>query len=86
MKDLKPFGINLLVKPLEQKQVLINQAPTLCEYGEVLSVGDEVQKIKVGDMIAFTKWGVKHIEIDDKKYHFVPEDGRFILGTFSMFG
>lgn len=78
---IRPFGANLLIKPIVAKQILVNQQTSLCEHGEVLSVGEDVKKIKVGDKIAYTIWGVKSVEIDNEKHYFIPEDDRFILGT-----
>jgi len=78
--NIKPFGSNILVKPVENKQVLVNQARSLCEYGEIISCGDKVSGLKVGDKIAYTIWGVKSVEIENEKYYFIPQDDRFILG------
>ena len=69
MINLKPFGINILVKPIEQKQVLVNQAKSMEEYGTVLAIGDEVKKIKVGDNIAYSIWGMKSPTIENEKFY-----------------
>lgn len=84
MDKIIPFGNNILVVPREASTILKSFEGNLCEYGDVVAIGDNVEKIKVGDVIAFTKWGIKEIQIDDKKYKFVPEDERFILGTFQI--
>lgn len=75
-----PFGKNILIKPAEKKQVLVTDSGTLCEYGEVLAVGDAVEHIKVGDKIGFTVWGIQKLEIDGEWHYFLPEDSNFILG------
>lgn len=80
--EIKPFGNQILVKPREKKQV-IGQKP-LCEYGDVLAIGDSVQSIKVGDVIGYTIWGVNSLEINDQKHYFIPEDSSFILGTLKL--
>ena len=75
-----PFGKNLLIKPVEQAQILVNQKTSMCEYGEVLAIGEDVERIKVGDKIAYTIWGVKSVEIENEKQYIIAEDDRFILG------
>lgn len=79
-----PFGSNILIKPTERKQVLLSEQNSLCEYGTVVAIGDEVQKIKVGDILGYTIWGVNRLEIDDTKHYFIPEDSKFILGFIRM--
>lgn len=81
---IKPFGNNILVKPTEKKQILVSDSGTLCEYGEVLAIGEGVSSIKVGDIIGFTTWGVNKLEIDGTTHYFVQEDYRFLLGTIGM--
>lgn len=81
---ITPFGNNILVKPQKPDTILQSTEGNLCEYGEVIDVGEDVIRVKIGDTIGFTKWGVKHIEIKNEKHYFIPEDARFILGKFSM--
>lgn len=76
---IKPFGNNILVKPHEQDTILKAEGG-LCEYGEVVDVGNDVKEIKVGDIIGFTVWGVNRLTIENEKHYFIPEDSRFILG------
>lgn len=76
---IKPFGNQILVEPEKQNTVIAGYN-SLFNYGQVISIGDEVKKIKVGDKIGFIVWGLNDIEIDEKKYYFVPEDDKFILG------
>jgi co-chaperonin GroES (HSP10) len=78
---MKPFGNQILIQPDKKEQVLVSDQGTLCEYGEVLAIGEDVKRIKVGDKIIFTIWGVNAVEIGNEKYHFIPEDNNFILGT-----
>ena len=84
METIKPFGNQILVKPVEKKQILVSDKASLCEYGEVIAIGEDVKKIKVGDMIGYTVWGINRLEINDNKHYFIPEDSRFILGTIGM--
>jgi co-chaperonin GroES (HSP10) len=84
--NIIPFGNNILIEPIEKKNVLLSDQQLLCEYGLVVAVGGDVKHIKVGDKIGFTVWGVNKLQIDNETYHFVPEDSRFILGTIRMSG
>lgn len=77
---IKPFGDQILVKPIEQKTVILAEKKTLCEYGEVLAVGNQVKEIKVGDKIGFTLWGLNMLDIDGTRHYFVKEDSDYILG------
>lgn len=84
MNKITPFGNNILVKPTVEPTILQSADGYLCEYGEVLAIGDTVEHIKVGDIIAYVKWGTKNIDVKGEKIWFIPEDDRFVLGKFSM--
>lgn len=84
MMKIIPFGNNILVKPQESESVLKSFEGTLCEYGEVLAVGQDVQRIKVGDIIGYTVFGINSLEIDGKKAYLVPETSEFILATIEL--
>ena len=77
---IKPFGKNILIEPVVRKTVVVASEGTLCEYGKVIAIGDEVQKIKVGDNLGFLVWGIQKLEVEDKTYYFLPESSDFILG------
>lgn len=91
--EIKPFGNNILVKPSEKKNPLLSERK-MCEYGKVIAIGENVGRdwlgfkkkgsIKIGDTIGYTVWGLNSLEIKNEKHYFVPEDPRFILGTFSL--
>lgn len=81
---IKPFGNNILVKPVVKKQILVNAQTSLCEYGDVVAVGEDVKYIKVGDRIGYTIWGVNKLEIENDSHYFIPEDPRFVLGTIGV--
>lgn len=78
---IKPLFSQLQIEPVEKKQTLVSEEPSLCEYGKVVAIGPDVKCVKVGDTVGFLVWGVNHLEIEGKKYYFVDEDRRFILGV-----
>jgi co-chaperonin GroES (HSP10) len=79
---IKPFGNQILIEPINKKQII--GVPTLCEYGTVVAIGDDVQVIKVGEVVGFIKWGINELDIDGKKYLFVQENAANILGTIEL--
>ncbi len=83
---IKPFGNNILVKPTEKKQTLVSSQKSLCEYGEVIAIGDEVTRIKVGDVIGYTVFGINSLEVNDTKHYLVPETSEFVLAKIEMQG
>lgn len=79
MKITKTFGKNILVQPMIRSQVVVEENPSLCEYGKVEAVGSDVKTIKTGDIIGFTVWGLNKLTVENKDYYIVPEDDNFIL-------
>lgn len=87
MKTVIPFGSNILVKPIETKQILVNQAPSLCAYGTIIALGSDLSdtaNLKVGDIIGYTVFGVNALEIENEKYYFIPYTSEFILAKIEM--
>lgn len=74
-----PFGDQILVKPIEKKTVLVSDEGMLSEYGEVVAVGDDVKKIKIGDKIGFSVFGIEKLMIEEQKYYFIRESPEFLL-------
>lgn len=83
MLNLKPFGDQILVKPVEHKQVLVSDDGALSEYGDVVAVGDEVKKIKVGNRIGFSVFGIEKLIIEEQKYYFLRESPEFLLAIIT---
>lgn len=83
---ITPLFNHILIKPVEKKSVLASQSINFCDYGEVIKFGPEcpTNLIEVGDVIAYTVWGLNHIEIDGTKHFLVPYDSRFILGLVTL--
>ena len=77
---IEPYGKNILVVPVKKERILVSESDQLNAYGEVTGIGEDVKSIKVGDIIAFTKWGIREVEVDGEKHFFVPEDTDFLLG------
>jgi len=80
---IKPFGKNIYFKPNKQKTVLETTNERLTDTGKVIAVGDEVEKIKVGDGIAFNGYGAWTVKINGEDYHFCKEDSDIILCTYA---
>lgn len=78
---IKPFGNQILIRPIEQKTLILAEKKTLNEYGEVLAVGEACKRIKVGDKVFFTMWGLNSVEVDGERHYFVQEHSDFLLGT-----
>lgn len=73
------MGKNILVEPeIETNAFGVEMEK---ETGSVIAVGDEVTKVKVGEVLIWeSMWAVKVVEIDDIKYRFIGEDSPFLLG------
>ncbi len=74
---LQALGNNLLVKPVikevEQKKVVIITGPAKKpEFYDVLSVGDGISNIAVGDHVRIFEYGIKEIGEDENKIYIVP--------------
>lgn len=80
---IKPFGDQILIKPVERQQVLVSDDGILSEYGEVVAIGMNVLHIKVGDMVGFSVFGIEKLIIDEQKYYFIRESPEFLLCTIT---
>lgn len=90
---IQPFGDQILVKPVQKQQVLVSDDGTLSEYGEVIAVGPDVgrflfcfkknNRIKIGDMVGFSVFGIEKLIIDEEKYYFLRESPEFLLCTIT---
>lgn len=81
--NFRPFGNNILVQP-EDKKKIIGETSKYYLFGKVLGVGEDVKKIKVGDTIGYTLWGLCEIqEADGTKHYFIQENSDFILGILN---
>ena len=77
-----PYGNNIQILP-QSKNKIVGDTSKYFLYGEVLAVGDIVTKIKVGDTIAYTLWGLNKLEKDGEEYFFVQDNPDFILAIIN---
>ena len=70
---LVPIGTRIIVKPIEQKHgtlIVANQKPL---QFSIIAIGDEVKKVKVGDIIYLEKHYGAEIQHENEKYLVVEE-------------
>lgn len=82
-KMIRPVGNLVLIepKPLAEKTTKsgivvpgsAGAGPITYYEGKVLAVGTKVEMVKVGEQVAFHKYGYDEIEIDEKKFFLVEE-------------
>jgi co-chaperonin GroES (HSP10) len=78
---LTPIGKRILVKPIEAKQGVVLVTGLKPTQFDVIAVGDEVTKVKPGDIIYLAKhYGT---EIDHEKDKFLVIDEGSILAKLS---
>ena len=71
---LTPIGKRLLIKPVEQKHgilFLTHQKPT---QFQIVAIGDQVTKVKLGDIIYLETYCGAELEHENEKYLVVNED------------
>lgn len=78
--QIRPFGSRILIKPAAKTQVLVSDQGTLCEYGTVVAIGNDVVHVKVGDSVGFVVWGVEKLDVRDEIFYFIDEKSDYILG------
>lgn len=74
---IKPLFRNILIDihTIDQTvMAMVDDNESTIEKATVLEVGDMVELVKKGDVIAFKKYNLDIIEIDNKKYYLIPED------------
>lgn len=81
MSNWSAYGKNIEILP-KSKNKIIGDTSKFYLYGEVVSVGDEVKTIEVGDTIGYTLWGLTDITMEDgTKHYYVQDNCDFILGV-----
>jgi co-chaperonin GroES (HSP10) len=78
---LKVLGKNILAKPIELNKenevglvATVNNDKFKKNYGIVEFIGDEVSKVKVGDIIVFKTQELNQLEIENNKYFLIIQD------------
>jgi co-chaperonin GroES (HSP10) len=77
---IEPIGKRVLAKKNEEKEQVVNGLimPDIAKYKkydiEVIAIGSEVTKVKVGDKISITNYGTKEIKHDDEIFMILPEE------------
>lgn len=79
---MKPFGKRIQVKPEQASGVIQTAERNLIEKATVLGVGEDVKRVKVGDTLLFTSFGVDSVDIAGERHYFLLEDDAFILATY----
>lgn len=83
--QLKPCFNNILIQLHVKKQIAVGDKPLIGSYGKVMAIGEDVKKVKVGDIIIVRLWGIIDVDVDGMVYHFVPEDPKFIISGIDNF-
>lgn len=77
---LRPMGDRILVEPTITKSEKVGSLyipDTKIEKpinGKVLAIGDEVKKIKVGDVVYYGRYAGTNLEIDNEAFFFIKEE------------
>jgi len=68
------------IKPVTKKQVLVSDKATHEMYGEVIAIGNDVKEVKVGNIVAFTKFGFDEVQIMGETVFTLREVDTDLLG------
>ncbi len=82
--NIEPFGKRIYIEPSIKQSIIVSDLKNKVEKGIVKAVGDAVEKIKVGDQILFTNWGIDKFEDSDEVYYFILESDEYILAKVGV--
>jgi len=78
---LKVLFKNILAKPIELNKAddsglvaTVNSDKFKKNYGIVELIGEDVTKVRIGDVIIFKTQELSQLEIEDKKYFLIIQD------------
>lgn len=77
---IKPLADKIVVKRLEAEEktasgiVLPDTAKEKPEQGEVIEIGKEVNEVKKGDKVIFSKYSPTEIKVDSSEYLVIKEE------------
>ena len=78
---ITPFPDQILVEPIKDKGILEEVA---CSYGTVTAIGKNVKNVSVGQVIGYSRYGLKFLEIEGKEAVFIHKDSDFLLGYIEL--
>ena len=71
---IKPLGERVLIEQIEAETktasglIIPDSAQEKPLQAKIVSIGDEVKTVKVGDTVLYAKYSGTELNIDDKKY------------------
>jgi len=81
---IEPFGRRIYILPDEEIGIIQSGESRKIVQGRVVEVGDKVEKIRPGDTVIFTAWGVDEITIKGVTHYFLLETDEFILARIKL--
>lgn len=75
---IKPLKKNILIEVMKIDQtamILVDEKEALMEKATIVSVGEEVENLKSGDIIYFKNYETDEILDNDNKYTLIDEEG-----------
>lgn len=82
--EIIPLGDYLLIKPIEKDQILVSDDQVLCTYGTIIAVGEKADANLKGKVVGYETWGIKTIEINDKKHYLISQSSDFLLAEIKL--
>lgn len=79
---IKPFGRRIYLQAvMPAGKFITNDSVKLNDKWKIVAIGDEVKKLKVGDVLFLKGYALEHVEDDDTGilHSFTFEDDDFIL-------
>lgn len=78
-----PHPLKVEIKPHKKERIILAQDENLIEAGEVISVGDQVTFLKVGDIVFFDGWGCsKTPDVNGIIHYVLSVNEDVILGKY----
>ncbi len=81
----KPLATRLLIKRIDEVDktaggiIIPDSAKEKPIKATVIAVGKDVEEVKAGDTVLFSKWGGTEIKIDNEDYLVIKEDDIFAV-------
>lgn len=81
---MTPYYDKIVIEPIKRESFIESVDLPLQEVGTVISVGEQVDFCKPGDILLFSSWGCLKTEYDGSTYYIVTEQSEFILGKITV--